>query len=68
MVAGEADVNGERVLVHLALKGSSEMTTKEFSYLLDHLIEECALQGIPTATPAELAMMKNDEQVQHKEN
>ena len=66
MAVGEEEVDGERVLLYVILKGSSEMDTKEFSHMLDMLIEECKTQGIPTATPDELAMMENYEQVQRK--
>lgn len=61
MVVGEDEVDGERVLLYVILKGSSEMDTKEFSHMLDMLIEECKAQGIPTATPEELAKMENYE-------
>lgn len=61
MVVGEDEVDGERVLLYVILKGSSEMDTKEFSHMLDMLIEECKSQGIPTATPEELAKMENYE-------
>ena len=64
MVAGEDEIDGDRVLLYVVLKGSSEMDTKEFSHLLDCLIQECKDQGIPTATPQELAMMEHYEQVQ----
>lgn len=66
MVVGEDEIDGEQMLIYLVLKGSSEMDTKEFSHLLDCLIQECKEQGIPTATPEELAMMENYEQVQRK--
>lgn len=61
MVVGEDELDGERVLVYLVLKGSSEMNTKEFSHMLDCLIQDCKDQGIPTATPQELALMENYE-------
>ncbi len=61
MAVGEEEVDGERVLLYVILKGSSEMDTKEFSHMLDMLIEECKSQGIPTATPDELAKMENYE-------
>ncbi len=61
MVVGEEEVDGERVLLYVILKGSSEMTTKEFSHMLDCLIQECKDQGIPTATKKELEMMENYE-------
>ena len=61
MVVGESEAEGERVLLYVILKGSSEMSTKEFSHMLDCLIEECKAQGIPTATKEELAKMENYE-------
>ena len=39
------------------LKGSRGMETKQFSRLLDGLIDECNHVGIPTATPAEVERM-----------
>lgn len=38
--------------------GSSELNSKEFSILLDSLIEECKEQGIETLTPDELERLK----------
>lgn len=61
MVVGESEAEGEMVLLYVILKGSSEMSTKEFSHMLDCLIEECKAQGIPTATKEELAKMENYE-------
>ena len=40
------------------LKGSSEYDTTEMSYFLDRVIEEAKELGIDTATPDELAKMK----------
>lgn len=37
---------------------SSQMTTEEFSKLLDGMIQECEQQGIETMTPAELAKLR----------
>lgn len=51
-------INGVEGITYAVMKGSSEMSTDEFSALLDGLISECKEQGIPTATPAELEQMK----------
>ena len=40
------------------LRGSHDMNTEEFSFLVDLLIEEAKQQGIETITPAELARMR----------
>lgn len=42
---------------YLMLKGSHEYSRKEFSRLLEGLIDECRLQGIETATPDQVARM-----------
>lgn len=39
-------------------KGSSQMSSQEFSRLIDGVREECVLQGIDVATPEEIARMK----------
>lgn len=41
-------------------KGSSEMDTAEFTRLLDGLVSECKEVGIETATPEELALMREE--------
>jgi len=48
--AGE--LNGKPCVWWRVVKGSSEMNTKEFTHLLDGLIEECKEQGIDTAPSA----------------
>jgi hypothetical protein len=42
---------------YLMLKGSSKYTKKEFSHLVNGLVDECRQVGIQTATPDEIAMM-----------
>lgn len=41
-----------------AYYGSSSYDTKEMSKLIDILVEDCKLQGIPTDTPEQIAMYK----------
>ena len=43
---------------YLRIKGSSDMDSKEFSRLLDGLIDECTEVGISTVLPMELEGMK----------
>lgn len=38
--------------------GSSTYDTKQMSDLIDHVVEECKLQGIETMTPAELERLE----------
>ena len=38
--------------------GSSSYNTKDMSRLIDSIVEDCKLQGIETATPEELARLK----------
>jgi len=52
------EVEGKAYTAYAALKGSSEMSSAEFSALLDGLISECKEQGIETLTPAELQQLK----------
>lgn len=49
-------------------KGSSEMDTAEFTRLLDGLISECKEVGIETATPEELAMMREESARERRES
>lgn len=57
-VIGHGKVDGKDFTHYRVLKGSSEMDTREFSILLEGLIDECKLQGIETLTPAELEKLK----------
>lgn len=52
--------NGD-LMAYIRLKGSSEMDSKEFSRLLDELIEECQENGVETLTPAEIQKLKGYE-------
>lgn len=54
----EGTVNGKRFIHYVRLKGSSEMSAKEFGDLLDGLISECKEMGIETMTPAEVAQLE----------
>lgn len=42
-------------VIAILIKGSSEYDTKQMSDLLSILIQDCEAQGIPTATPDEVA-------------
>lgn len=44
--------------IYKVYKGSSEMDKKEFSILLEGLIQEAQQQGIPTLTPNEIAKLR----------
>lgn len=48
-----------RLFKHVKVyKGSSQMSSAEFSRLIDGLREECVIQGIDVATPSEIAAMR----------
>lgn len=51
---GRAEVNNKPFVHYRIFKGSSEMTTKEFSRLLDGAIEECKELGVYEEWKAEL--------------
>ena len=57
-VVGAGELDGVRYRHVKAYKGSSEMDSGEFKRLLDGVIEECQIQGIPTMTPEEVARMR----------
>ena len=57
-VIGHGEVGGKDFTHYRVLKGSSEMDSREFSILLEGLIDECRIQGISTMTPAELEKLK----------
>ena len=50
--------DGKMYRTYLLLKGSHSLNTKEFSILLDGIVEECHEVGVDTATPEELNRMK----------
>lgn len=52
------NIKGVDFTVYRVLKGSSEMTNKEFANLLDGLISECKELGIETITPEEARRLK----------
>ena len=54
----EGMINGKRFVHYAVLKGSSEMTAKEFGDLLDGLISECKEMGIETMSPAEVKALE----------
>lgn len=49
---------GQLFRTYVLLKGSHELTTEEFSVLLDGTIREADQIGIQTLTPAEVEMLK----------
>jgi len=57
-VIGHGYVNGRRFKHVKVYKGSSHMSSAEFSRLIDGMREECVLQGIDVATPQEIAEMR----------
>jgi hypothetical protein len=60
--AGESVLNGKTFKHYKVFKPSSEMDSKEFSILLDGLVQECKQQGIETLEDKEIEeMIKNYE-------
>lgn len=55
---GQSDLDGKEFTHYKIFKGSSEMDSKEFSILLDGLISECEVVGIPTLTPDEVTKLR----------
>ena len=54
----ETIISGFKFKVYKVYKGSSEMDKKEFSVLLEGLIQEAQQQGIVTLTPNEIAKLR----------
>jgi len=54
----EADINGIKFNIYKLYKGSSEMNKKEFTILLNGLIQEAEQQGIVTLTLDEIAKLR----------
>ena len=54
----ETIISNVKFNIYKVYKGSSEMDKKEFSILLDGLIQEAKQQGIPTLTPNEIAKLR----------
>ena len=57
-IIGTGIANGKRFKHVRVYKGSSQMSSAEFSRLIDGMREECVLQGIDVATPQEIAEMR----------
>ena len=55
---GKGTVNGKEFSHYKIYKRSSQMDSKEFSDLLNGLVDECEEQGIVTLTPSEIANLK----------
>ena len=60
---GEAKINGVKVKKVKVYKPSSEMNSKEFSILLDGLIQECKQQDIETLEDKEIKEMIHDYEI-----
>lgn len=54
---GSTTLNGDDFNHYRALKGSSEMDSKEMAILIDGLVNEAKEQGIQVMTPQELSLM-----------
>lgn len=54
----EANISEVKFNVYKVYKGSSEMNKKEFSVLLEGIIQEAKQQGIPTLTPSEIEKLR----------
>lgn len=57
--AGESTLNGKLFKHYRVYKGSSEFDTKEMSIFIDGIVCEAKDMGIETATPNEIARMKD---------
>lgn len=57
-VTGTGLIKGQEFKTVHVYKRSSRMDSGEFSRLIDGMREECAAQGIPVATPDEIARME----------
>jgi hypothetical protein len=57
-VLGEVTVNGQTGIQLQCYYGSSTYDTKEMSFLIDRVVDECKELGIETLPPAELEEMK----------
>lgn len=55
---GKGTVSGKEFTHYKIYKRSSQMDSKEFSELLNGLVDECEEQGIVTLTPNEIANLK----------
>lgn len=55
---GKGTVNGKEFTHYKIYKRSSQMDSKEFSELLNGLVDECEEQGIVTLTKSELENLK----------
>lgn len=57
-VVGRGLIKGQEFKTVHVYKRSSRMDSGEFSRLIDGMRDECAAQGIPVATPEEIARME----------
>ena len=57
---GEVTINGKQGIQLQCYFGSSTYDTKEMSRLIDGIVSECKEQGIETATPQELSLLKSE--------
>lgn len=65
-VLGEIEVNGNKGVQILCYFGSSTYDTKDFSFLLNGLIEECKEIGIETISDEEFERLMKDYEENHK--
>ena len=57
-VTGKGKIKGQEFKTVHVFKRSSKMNSEEFSHLIDGMRQECEQQGIPFATPQEIATMQ----------
>jgi hypothetical protein len=65
-VLGEIEVNGNKGVQILCYFGSSTYNTKDFSFLLNGIIEECKEIGIDTISDEEFERLMKDYEESHK--
>jgi hypothetical protein len=54
----DAKINGQDFKIYKLYIGSSKMSKKEFSHLLDGIVQECMQLNIPTLTKEEIEKLK----------
>lgn len=57
---GTSELNGKIFTHYRIYRGSRTYNTQEMSIFISGIVEECKEQGIETATPAELALLKEE--------
>lgn len=56
-VVKDCTINSTKAVTFRLIRGSSKYDSKEFSILLDAVVEECKSQGIETETPEKLKLL-----------